>query len=57
MQDCSDGSDEEDCVTLCHEDEVQCNDMSCIPLSFKCNGVDDCVGKEDEYNCKFNIES
>jgi len=46
--DCDDGYDESKDLCKCKEDEFQCANNKCIPLSLKCNGVPDCPGKDDE---------
>lgn len=36
---------------LCWEDPFLCDDASCIPNSFVCDGDEDCLRGEDEVNC------
>ena len=35
----------------CEVDEFQCNDGTCVPQSYVCNGWDDCTNGSDEINC------
>ena len=32
----------------CGEDEFSCSNHKCIPMSFKCNGQNDCGDNSDE---------
>jgi low density lipoprotein-related protein 2 len=36
---------------VCGFDGFECNDGTCIPASFVCDGFDDCAGGEDEVGC------
>ncbi|MBN3314434.1 LRP1B protein, partial [Atractosteus spatula] len=50
--DCTDASDEADCVRECREDEFLCqNRAHCIPSRWRCDDVYDCVDRSDEENC------
>lgn len=45
------------CVNLamgnrCQTDEFQCPDRSCVPNSWRCDGVRDCIFAADEANCQ-----
>src|SRR5688572_1550493 len=51
FENCSDGSDERDCVDVCVDDSFQCADGHCIPREGLCNGAFDCAGREDEDGC------
>lgn len=47
--DCEDGSDEKNCdIKNCTSKEFQCKSGRCIPLSWVCDGEEDCPNKEDE---------
>lgn len=37
--------------TGCKADEFECDDGTCYPDSFKCDGADDCSAGEDEQGC------
>lgn len=51
-RDCSDGSDElEECVNICDDGKLKCNNGRCISSSLKCNGIDDCGDETDERHC------
>ena len=42
-------ADEMDCCDFATE--FTCPSGGCIPISFTCNGVDDCVDGADEIEC------
>jgi len=46
-------SDQRTCNLSCSVGEFTCTerDFRCIPWYFRCNGVADCMGGEDERNC------
>ncbi|XP_050452085.1 vitellogenin receptor isoform X1 [Cataglyphis hispanica] len=51
-RDCSDGSDElGECVNICDDGKLKCNNGHCISSSLKCNGIDDCGDETDERHC------
>ena len=55
-RDCSDGSDEQDCLPKisCSNQEFMCADhLFCIHISWKCDGDQDCADNSDEDSCKF----
>lgn len=53
--DCQDGSpssDEKECQHHCPTDKFSCDNKSlCIPQSWMCDGVNDCVDESDENQC------
>uniref|UniRef100_A0A8R1DI15 CW domain-containing protein n=1 Tax=Caenorhabditis japonica TaxID=281687 RepID=A0A8R1DI15_CAEJA len=52
FQNCPDGSDEAICSSTCSKDQFKCpGGNACLPLSAKCNGVNDCAGGDDEKDC------
>ncbi|GAB1603853.1 MAM and LDL-receptor class A domain-containing protein 2-like isoform X2, partial [Argonauta hians] len=55
MQDCTDGSDEQNCRETqageCNDDQFQCNDGECIDAYEVCDGIQHCKDGKDERNC------
>ncbi|CAF4840922.1 unnamed protein product, partial [Rotaria sp. Silwood2] len=49
-QECIDNSQAESSQTSCNG-RFQCRNSRCIPLSYKCDGDDDCHDNSDEQNC------
>uniref|UniRef100_A0A3B4ZVL7 Very low-density lipoprotein receptor-like n=1 Tax=Stegastes partitus TaxID=144197 RepID=A0A3B4ZVL7_9TELE len=55
--DCKDGSDEDDCESVCSEDQFQCaHGKKCIEQSQVCDGVFQCQDRSDELSCTKLIE-
>ena len=50
--DCSNNSDELDCLLSCKEGQFTCNDGSCIYMSLRCNRRSDCQDRTDEIGCQ-----
>jgi len=51
-----DSDDSQECVNFarsekCLSSEMRCEDSTCIPIKWQCNGVKDCIGGIDEQNC------
>ncbi|KAF0988650.1 hypothetical protein HZS_2842, partial [Henneguya salminicola] len=44
-----------DC-TACKSNEYHCKNEKCVPMSNRCNGVDNCGDSSDEQNCKMICE-
>ena len=38
-------------VNVCSQNQFNCNDGTCFTIDFRCDGVGDCVGSEDEETC------
>ncbi|CAH1403570.1 unnamed protein product [Nezara viridula] len=51
MQDCADGSDEEECEKLNCVENFKCNDGTCLSRHLVCNGIQNCPDGNDEENC------
>ncbi|XP_077417010.1 vitellogenin receptor Yl [Vanacampus margaritifer] len=55
--DCSDGSDEEECESACQEDQFQCaHGKKCIAKNQVCDGVPHCQDRSDELKCTKYME-
>ena len=49
--DCLNGEDEANCTYHCDSDKYMCDNNTCIPNSWKCDGHFDCNDHTDEVNC------
>lgn len=38
-------------IESCENDEFQCQDNQCIPVTQVCDGINQCSGGADEHNC------
>ena len=38
-------------LNVCSQNQFNCNDGTCFTIDFRCDGVGDCVGSEDEETC------
>lgn len=57
FQDCTDGSDEENCKVCDPGKEIPCQSLqTCIPKSFRCDGKTNCPDGSDERNCEPKVE-
>ncbi|KAM3611767.1 uncharacterized protein V6R79_023929 [Siganus canaliculatus] len=55
--DCLDGSDEEDCVTVCNKAQFQCaHGKKCIDKKQRCDGIPQCQDRSDELDCMKQTE-
>lgn len=55
--DCEDHRDEYNCAESCGNDEYLCpTEKWCIPLTWHCNGVDECANGEDENLCDCGLD-
>ncbi|XP_042276604.1 very low-density lipoprotein receptor isoform X1 [Thunnus maccoyii] len=55
--DCRDGSDEEECLSVCEPDQFQCaHGKKCIEQSQVCDGVPQCQDRSDEMGCAKHME-
>ncbi|XP_061527123.1 LOW QUALITY PROTEIN: very low-density lipoprotein receptor [Phycodurus eques] len=55
--DCNDGSDEEECLSTCEEDQFQCaHGKKCIEKNQVCDGVPQCQDRSDEQKCTKDME-
>ncbi|CAI8021007.1 Vitellogenin receptor [Geodia barretti] len=50
IDDCRDGSDEENCA-YCRSSQFTCDNRQCVPGSYECDGINDCRDGSDEENC------
>jgi hypothetical protein len=51
-ENCSDGTDEDDCVTRCERTDYRCKDgNTCVTRDAVCDGRSDCPGGDDESTC------
>ncbi|XP_073321660.1 vitellogenin receptor Yl isoform X2 [Pagrus major] len=55
--DCKDGSDEEDCDSVCNKDQFQCaHGKKCIDKEQMCDGIPQCQDRSDELQCTKRTE-
>ncbi|XP_026198401.1 very low-density lipoprotein receptor isoform X2 [Anabas testudineus] len=55
--DCSDGSDEDECLSVCETDQFQCaHGKKCIEHSQVCDGIPQCQDRSDEVGCAKHME-
>ncbi|XP_068166712.1 very low-density lipoprotein receptor [Antennarius striatus] len=55
--DCPDGSDEEDCTSVCNEDQFQCaHGKKCIDKAQVCDEIPQCQDRSDELQCSKQTE-
>ncbi|XP_046362255.2 very low-density lipoprotein receptor-like [Haliotis rufescens] len=40
-------------ATVCETGEFQCSDGECITAGWRCDGDEDCQGKDDEVGCTY----
>ena len=44
-------------LTGCSEEEFTCSDGSCVSMTSRCNGKNDCSDETDEAECKAFVQS